>query len=80
METQTNGFVGSLFQGLYEHLEPKLQKGLDDVYTNTFGEVFAQTGDSPQSYALAHAAGVASQTGEVVNIKNAENALACVAN
>ena len=80
VETQTNGFVGSLFQGLYEHLEPKLQKGLDDVYTNTFGEVFAQTGDSPQSYALAHAAGVASQTGEVVNIKNAENALACVAN
>ena len=80
IETQTNGFVGSMFQGMYEHLEPKLQKGLDDVYNKTFGEVFAQTGDSPQSYALAHAAGVASQTGEVVNIKNAENALACVAN
>ncbi|BCU93465.1 MAG: hypothetical protein CM15mV2_0780 [uncultured marine virus] len=55
VETQVNGFVGSMFQGMYEHLEPKLQKGLDDVIINIW-KVFAQTGDSPQSYALAHAA------------------------
>ena len=41
IETQTNGFVGSMFQGMYEHLEPKLQKGLDDVYNKTFGEKFS---------------------------------------
>ena len=80
VETQANGFVGSMFQGLFNHLEPKLQAGLDKVYTDKFSEVVAQTGNSPQSYALGHAAGVASQVGEVVNIKNAENALACVAN
>ena len=80
VETQANGFVGSMFQGLYNHLEPQLQAGLDKIYTDKFSEVVAQTGDSPQSYALGHAAGVASQVGEVVNIKNAENALACVAN
>ena len=76
VETQANGFVGSMFQGLFNHLEPKLQAGLDKVYTDKFSEVVAQTGNSPQSYALGHAAGVASQVGEVVNIKNAENALA----
>ena len=80
VETQANGFVGSMFQGLYNHLEPQLQAGLSKIYKDKFSEVVAQTGDSPQSYALGHAAGVASQVGEVVNIKNAENALACVAN
>ena len=80
IETMANGFVGRMMDATYDWLEPQLQKGLDKVYDETFGKVFSQLGNSPQAYASAHAAGVASQVGEVTNIKNAENALSCVAN
>ena len=80
IETQANGFVGSMMDGVYDFLEPQLQKGLDNAYNETFGKVFSQFGNSPQSYAAAHSAGKAAQIGEIPNIKNAENALACVAN
>ncbi len=80
IETQANGFVGRMMDGVYDFLEPQLQKGLDNAYNETFGKVFSQLGNSPQAYAAAHSAGKAAQIGEVPNIKNAENALACVAN
>ena len=80
VESMANGFVGRMMDATYDFLEPQLQKGLDKVYKDTFSEVFEQMGNSPQSYASAHAAGVASQVGQVPAIKNAENSLACVGN
>ena len=80
VESMANGFVGRMMDATYDFLEPQLQKGLDKVYEDTFGKVFAQMGNSPQSYASAHAAGVASQVSQVPAIKNAENALSCVGN
>ena len=80
IESMANGFVGRMMDSTYDFLEPQLQKGLDKVYNDTFGKVFSQMGNSPQSYASAHAAGVASQVAQVPAIKNAENALACVGN
>ena len=80
IETQSNAFVGRMFDFAYDELEGKLQDGLEKLYNDTFGKVFAQTGNSPQSYAVAHAAGRAAQIGEIPKIKNAENALSCVAN
>ena len=80
VESMANGFVGRMMDSTYDFLEPQLQKGLDKVYEDTFGKVFSQMGNSPQSYASAHAAGVASQVAQVPAIKNAENALACVGN
>ena len=80
VESMANGFVGRMMDATYDFLEPQLQKGLDKVYDETFGKVFGQMGNSPQSYALAHASGVASQVAQIPAIKNAENALACVGN
>ena len=80
VESMANGFVGRMMDATYDFLEPQLQKGLDKVYEDTFGKVFAQMGNSPQSYAMAHASGVASQVSQVPAIKNAENALSCVGN
>ena len=80
VESMANGFVGRMMDATYDFLEPQLQKGLDKVYEDTFGKVFSQMGNSPQSYAMAHASGVASQVSQVPAIKNAENALACVGN
>ena len=80
VESMANGFVGRMMDSTYDFLEPQLQKGLDKVYDETFGKVFGQMGNSPQSYALAHASGVASQVAQIPAIKNAENALACVGN
>ena len=80
IESMANGFVGRMMDSTFDFLEPQLQKGLDKVYNDTFGKVFSQMGNSPQSYASAHAAGVASQVAQVPAIKNAENALACVGN
>ena len=79
IETMANGFVGRMMDATYNYMEPQLQKGLDKVYEETFGKVFEQLGNSPQSYAAAHEAGTAAQVGQVPAIKNAENALACVA-
>tara|TARA_X000000368_G_scaffold324793_1_gene261876 strand:+ start:4236 stop:6527 length:2292 start_codon:yes stop_codon:yes gene_type:complete len=80
VESMANGFVGRMMDSTYDFLEPQLQKGLDKVYGDTFGKVFAQMGNSPQSYASAHAAGVASQIAQVPAIKNMENSLSCVGN
>tara|TARA_B100000131_G_scaffold188014_1_gene180952 strand:+ start:230 stop:2572 length:2343 start_codon:yes stop_codon:yes gene_type:complete len=80
VETQTNGFVGRMMDGVYDWLEPQIQAGLSKKYDDTFSKVFAQFGNSPQSYAAAHSAGRSAQVEEIPNIKNAENALACVAN
>ena len=80
IESMANGFVGRMMDSTYDFLEPQLQKGLDKVYEDTFGKVFSQMGNSPQSYASAHAAGVASQVAQVPAIKNAENSLSCVGN
>tara|TARA_Y200000002_G_scaffold8072_1_gene6724 strand:- start:162 stop:2468 length:2307 start_codon:yes stop_codon:yes gene_type:complete len=80
VESMANGFVGRMMDATYDFLEPQLQTGLDKVYKDTFGKVFAQMGNSPQSYAMAHASGVASQVGQIPAIKNAENSLACVGN
>ena len=80
IETQANGFVGRMMDVAYDNLEPKLQEGLEKLYNDTFGKVFSQMGNTPQSYAVAHASGRAAQIGEIPKIKNAENALSCVAN
>ena len=80
VESMANGFVGRMMDSTYDFLEPQLQKGLDKIYEDTFGKVFSQMGNSPQSYASAHAAGVASQVSQLPAIKNAENALSCVGN
>ena len=80
VETQANGFVGRMMDATYDHIEPKLQEGLEKLYEDTFGKVFAQMGNTPQSYSLAHSAGRAAQIGEIPKIKNVENALACVGN
>ena len=63
----------------YDFLEPQLQEGLDNLYKDTFGKVFGQMGNTPQSYAVAHASGRAAQIGMVPAVKNAENGLACAA-
>ncbi len=80
IESMANGFVGRMMDATYDFLEPQLQKGLDKVYKDKYSEVMEQEGDTPQAYAKAHAAGVASQVGQVAAIKNAENSLACVGN
>ena len=80
VESMANGFVGRMMDATYDFLEPQLQEGLDNLYNDTFGKVFAQMGNSPQSYAAAHSAGRSAQVGKIPDIKNAENALACVAN
>ena len=80
IETQANGFVGRMMDVAYDTLEPKLQEGLEKLYNDTFGKVFSQMGNTPQSYAVAHASGRAAQIGEIPKIKNAENSLSCVAN
>jgi len=80
IESMANGFVGRMMDATYDFLEPQLQKGLDKVYTDKYSEVMEEEGDTPQAYAKAHAAGVASQVGQVAAIKNAENSLGCVGN
>ena len=80
IESMANGFVGRMMDATYDFLEPQLQKGLDKVYTDKYSEVMEQEGDTPQAYAKAHAAGVASQVGQIAAIKNAENSLGCVGN
>ena len=80
VETQANSFVGRMMDVAYDRLEVELQSGLETLYNDTFGKVFSQLGNTPQSYAVAHASGRAAQIGELPNIKNAENALSCVAN
>lgn len=79
IETQANGFVGRMMDVTYDFLEPQLQEGLDNLYKDTFGKVFGQMGNTPQSYAVAHASGRAAQIGMVPAVKNAENGLACAA-
>ena len=80
IESMANGFVGRMMDATYDYLEPQLQKGLDKVYTDKYSEVMEEEGDTPQAYAKAHAAGVASQVGQIAAIKNAENSLSCVGN
>jgi hypothetical protein len=79
IETQANGFVGRMMDVAYDWIEPQLSQGLDNLYKDTFSSVFGQMGNTPQSYATAHAAGRANQTTMVNAVKNAENGLACAA-
>jgi len=80
IETMANPIVGAMMDATYTQLETVLEEGMDKLYNETFGKVFEQMGDTPQSHSLAHDAGKAAQVGQLPAIKNAENALSCVAN
>ena len=70
-----NNIVGQMFNSLYNHLIPILQKGLDILYKQVYAKVFAIT----QSHIAAHLAGVAAQTAMVPPVKSLEEAIPCVA-
>ena len=69
------GFIGQMFNHLFESLIPVLQKGLDLLYKEVFAKVYAIT----QQYLPAHLAGVAAQTAMVPPVNILENAIPCVA-
>lgn len=69
------GFIGQMFNHLFESLVPLLQKGLDLLYRTVYAKIFAIT----QNGLIAHLAGVAAQTAMVPPVKTLENAIACVA-
>lgn len=69
------GFIGQMFNHLFESLVPILQKGLDLLYKQVFAKVFAIT----QQYLPAHLAGVAAQTAMVPPVNILEKAIPCVA-
>jgi len=70
-----NGFVGQMFNKLFEKFESLLSKGLDLLYRTTFGSILASTGNA----IAAHLGGVAAQKAMVGPVKLLEQAIACVA-
>lgn len=70
-----NNIVGQMFNSLYKHLIPILQKGLDILYKQVYAKVLAIT----QNPIAAHLAGVAAQTAMVPPVKLLEEAIPCVA-
>lgn len=69
------GFIGQMFNHLFESLIPVLKKGLDLLYKEVFAKVFAATGQ----YLPSHLAGVAAQTAMVPPVNVLEGAIPCVA-
>jgi len=69
------GFIGQMFNHLFESLVPVLQKGLDLLYRTVFAKVLAITRLPP----VAHLAGVAAQTAMVPPVNILEQSIACVA-
>lgn len=69
------GFIGQMFNHLFESLVPILQKGLDLLYKTVFAKILAIT----LSPLAAHLAGVAAQTAMVAPVNFLEKAIACVA-
>ena len=70
-----NGFVGQMFNALYNKLEGLLIEGLDLLYKTVFAKVLSATGNP----ITAHLAGVAAQTAMVPPVKLLEEAIACIA-
>jgi hypothetical protein len=72
----SNGFVGQMFNSLFNKLIGLLQKGLELLYKTVFAKVYAAT----QNYAIAHLAGVAAQTAMVPPVKFLETSISTIAN
>jgi len=70
-----NGFVGQMFNVLYNKLEGLLVEGLDLLYKTVFANILSTTGNP----ITAHLAGVAAQTTMVPPVKLLEEATACIA-
>jgi len=70
------GMVGSMTNGLYKELAPRLNQGLKLLYQTVYATVFSAT----KSTQIAHRAGVAAQTALVPPIKVIQDLLPCVAN
>jgi len=75
IQNLSNGFVGTLFDSLYNELIPLLQDGLDKLYKSVFDTVLASTGNEFS----AHLAGVAAQEGMVPAVNGLQDGLICVA-
>lgn len=75
IQNLSNGFVGNLFNSLYNELIPLLQDGLRALYKSVFDTVLAST----QNPFLAHLAGVAAQEGMVPAVNGLQDGLICVA-
>ena len=75
IQNLSNGFVGTLFDSLYNELIPLLQDGLDKLYKSVFDTVLAATGNEFS----AHLAGVAAQEGMVPAVNGLQDGLICVA-
>ena len=75
IQNLSNGFVGNLFDSLYNELIPLLQDGLDKLYKSVFDTVLASTGNEFS----AHLAGVAAQEGMVPAVNGLQDGLICVA-
>jgi hypothetical protein len=78
--TMANGFVGQMFNSLFNRMIPILQKGLAILYKKIFAKVYAITpGEASIKFAAAHAAGVIAQTAMMNPVSNLEKAISCVA-
>lgn len=78
--TMANGFVGQMFNSLFNRMIPILQKGLDILYKKIFAKVYAITpGENSIKFAAGHAAGVIAQTVMVKPVSILEKAIACAA-
>lgn len=69
------GFIGQMFNHLFESLVPLLQKGLNLLYKTVFAKILAVT----LSPLAAHLGGVAAQVAMTQPVKILENAIPCVA-
>lgn len=70
-----NGFVGQMFNALYNKLEGLLVEGLDLLYKTVFAKILSKTGNP----ITAHLGGVAAQTAMVPPVKLLEEAISCIA-
>lgn len=70
----TNGLVGNMVNGLFKGMIPILKKGIELLYKQIYGLIFAATG-SPSA---AHLAGVAAQTVMVAPVKVLQETIPCV--
>ncbi len=79
--TMANGFVGQMFNSLFNRMIPILQKGLGILYKKIFAKVYAITpGEASIKFAAAHAAGVIAQTAMLNPVSSLEKAISCAAN
>ena len=68
-----SGLVGNMVNSTYKGLAPKLNGGLDKLYTSVYGKVLAAT----KSRSIAKRAGTAAQTAMVPGIGAIHNFLGC---